>query len=91
MELRQNESFTVRAEPSSQSTGDGQRDGSVGNAEMRAAKHPCVREGAKPSSAEPPTPWCAPSGVSSPSVLENHRMVWVGRDLKAHLVPTPLP
>ena len=23
--------------------------------------------------------------------LYNHRMVWVGRDLKDHLVPTPLP
>jgi len=22
---------------------------------------------------------------------QNHRMVWVGRDLKDHLVPTPLP
>jgi len=23
--------------------------------------------------------------------MGNHRMVWVGRDLKDHLVPTPLP
>jgi len=22
---------------------------------------------------------------------QNHRMVWVGQDLKDHLVPTPLP
>jgi len=23
--------------------------------------------------------------------LQNHRKVWVGRDLKDHLLPTPLP
>jgi len=34
-----------------------------------------------------------PSTLLSPGVTEpqNHRMVWAGRDLKDHLVPTSLP
>lgn len=32
---RQNQSFTVRAEPSSRNTADGQRDGVAANAEMQ--------------------------------------------------------
>ena len=33
--------------------------------------------------------WCWPVSVGTES--ENQRMVWVGRDLKEHLVPIPLP
>jgi len=35
----------------------------------------------------------SPVWTESPSPVrsQNHRMVWVGRDLKEHLVPTPLP